>query len=118
MLLCVPNLQVKQVINEEEEQFLLTLRRGQRLLQGQVDRLRKVPSALLPGDVAWRLYDTYGFPLDLTQIMAEEAGLKVGSSADFAIRDLLPPALLRHVFFCRTTDFPQDAERGCLLGFL
>ena len=32
----------------------------------------------LPGEVAWRLYDTYGFPVDLTQLMSEERGLEVG----------------------------------------
>ena len=33
------------------------------------------------GDVAWRLYDTYGFPIDLTQLMAEESGLAVDMEA-------------------------------------
>lgn len=32
---------------------------------------------MLPGDIAWRLYDTYGFPVDLTQLMSEERGLEV-----------------------------------------
>ena len=32
----------------------------------------------LPGEIAWRLYDTYGFPVDLTQLMSEERGLEVG----------------------------------------
>nr|VZI31421.1 unnamed protein product [Spirometra erinaceieuropaei] len=66
---------VKELINEEEQQFLLTLRRGQRLFRREVERLNKAKVVTLPGDVAWRLYDTYGFPPDLTQIMAEEAGL-------------------------------------------
>lgn len=35
----------------------------------------------LPGDVAWRLYDTYGFPVDLTSLMAEEKGLNVNMEA-------------------------------------
>ena len=34
-------------------------------------------TATLPGDVAWRLYDTYGFPVDLTTLMAEEKGLTI-----------------------------------------
>lgn len=38
-------------------------------------------SKVLPGDVAWRLYDTYGFPVDLTSLMAEEKGLKVDMEA-------------------------------------
>ncbi|KAL7058888.1 hypothetical protein AAHC03_012964 [Spirometra sp. Aus1] len=72
---------VKELINEEEQQFLLTLRRGQRLFRREVERLNKAKVTTLPGDVAWRLYDTYGFPPDLTQIMAEEAGLMVDMAA-------------------------------------
>ena len=34
-------------------------------------------TSTLPGDVAWRLYDTYGFPVDLTALMAEEKGLSI-----------------------------------------
>ena len=34
-------------------------------------------SKQLPGDIAWRLYDTYGFPVDLTQLMCEERGIEV-----------------------------------------
>lgn len=67
------------MINEEEQQFLLTLRRGQKLLQREVERIKKAKQTILPGSVAWRLYDTYGFPLDLTQIMAEELGVQVGA---------------------------------------
>lgn len=62
-------------INEEEEQFLKTLLRGRNLLNRTIGKLGD--SKTLPGDVAWRLYDTYGFPVDLTQLMAEEKGLSV-----------------------------------------
>lgn len=62
-------------INEEEEQFLKTLNRGRNLLNRTIDKLGD--STVLPGDIAWRLYDTYGFPVDLTQLMAEERNLKV-----------------------------------------
>lgn len=62
-------------INEEEEQFLKTLSRGRNLLNRTIGKLGD--SKTLPGDVAWRLYDTYGFPVDLTQLMAEEKGLNV-----------------------------------------
>lgn len=61
-------------INEEEAQFLKTLARGRRLFDRTVSKLT---DKLIPGDVAWRLYDTYGFPVDLTQLMAEERGLTV-----------------------------------------
>ncbi|XP_012347711.1 alanine--tRNA ligase, cytoplasmic isoform X2 [Apis florea] len=63
------------IINEEETQFLKTLSRGRNLLNRTIVKLES--SNVLPGDVAWRLYDTYGFPFDLTQLMVEEKGLKV-----------------------------------------
>lgn len=62
-------------INEEEEQFLKTLNRGRNLLNRTIAKLGE--SKEIPGDVAWRLYDTYGFPIDLTVLMAEEKSLKV-----------------------------------------
>ncbi|KAG5891352.1 hypothetical protein JTB14_034418 [Gonioctena quinquepunctata] len=63
-------------INEEEEQFLKTLLRGRNLLHRTISKLDH-SCKVLPGDVAWRLYDTYGFPVDLTYLMAEEKGLDV-----------------------------------------
>ncbi|XP_065300214.1 alanine--tRNA ligase, cytoplasmic [Dermacentor albipictus] len=66
---------VMDIINEEENQFLKTLSRGRRLLEKTVGKLGD--QKFLPGDVAWRLYDTYGFPIDLTQLMVEEKGLAV-----------------------------------------
>ncbi|XP_064641704.1 alanine--tRNA ligase, cytoplasmic-like isoform X2 [Lineus longissimus] len=66
---------VKDIINEEEEQFLKTLSRGRRLMERAVGKVGE--SKVFPGDVAWRLYDTYGFPVDLTSLIAEESQLKV-----------------------------------------
>lgn len=62
-------------INEEESQFLKTLSRGRNLLNRTIAKLESDDT--VPGDVAWRLYDTYGFPVDLTQLMTEERGLKI-----------------------------------------
>ncbi|XP_067006917.2 alanine--tRNA ligase, cytoplasmic [Anabrus simplex] len=62
-------------INEEEQQFLKTLSRGRNLLNRTISKLSD--SKTVPGDVAWRLYDTYGFPVDLTQLMTEEKGLQI-----------------------------------------
>ncbi|CAI4226681.1 unnamed protein product [Auanema sp. JU1783] len=67
---------VKDIINDEETQFLKTLNRGRILFQRAVSQLPEGVKTF-PGDVAWRLYDTYGFPADLTQLMAEEKGLTV-----------------------------------------
>ncbi|EGI61219.1 PREDICTED: alanine--tRNA ligase, cytoplasmic isoform X1 [Acromyrmex echinatior] len=64
-----------EIINEEESQFLKTLSRGRNLLNRTIAKLESADT--VPGDVAWRLYDTYGFPIDLTQLMTEEKGLKI-----------------------------------------
>lgn len=68
-----------QIINEEEIQFLKTLSRGRNLLNRTIAKLGN--SKIVPGDVAWRLYDTYGFPIDLTQLMCEEKGLTIDMEA-------------------------------------
>lgn len=62
-------------INEEEQQFLKTLNRGRNLLNRTISKLGT--SKVVPGEVAWRMYDTYGFPLDLTNLMVEERGLTI-----------------------------------------
>lgn len=67
---------IQQVIIEEEQQFLRTLNRGRLLLQREIAKL-PAGHKKLSGKVAWRLYDTYGFPLDLTILMAEEQGLSI-----------------------------------------
>lgn len=66
---------VMDIINDEEVQFLKTLSRGKRLLERTIEKLNN--TKVLPGEIAWKLYDTYGFPFDLTQLMAEENGLSV-----------------------------------------
>lgn len=66
---------VIEIINEEEQQFLKTLNRGRNLLNRTITRLDD--AKVIPGDVAWRMYDTYGFPIDLTVLMAEEKGLTI-----------------------------------------
>uniref|UniRef100_A0A8V0ZJZ6 alanine--tRNA ligase n=1 Tax=Gallus gallus TaxID=9031 RepID=A0A8V0ZJZ6_CHICK len=66
---------VKDIINEEEDQFLKTLSRGRRILDRKIQSMGD--SKTIPGDTAWLLYDTYGFPVDLTGLIAEEKGLVV-----------------------------------------
>lgn len=77
-----PELQEKQkfvsmVIQSEEESFANTLDRGIEIFEKTVADLKKNHQTEFPGYAAFRLYDTYGFPLDLTQLMAEEQGLTV-----------------------------------------
>ena len=65
---------VEEVIHREEEAFNKTLDRGIELFREETECLR---SGQLRGDFAFKLYDTYGFPLDLTELMARERGLTV-----------------------------------------
>ncbi|KAJ1942460.1 Alanine--tRNA ligase [Linderina macrospora] len=66
---------IKEILCEEEESFARTLDRGERLFEQTVAKMGD--SKTIPGASVWRLYDTYGFPVDLTRIMAEESGLAV-----------------------------------------
>jgi len=66
---------IERVIRGEEESFNATLDRGLEIFESVVKRLGH--SKVFPGEDAFRLYDTYGFPLDLTEMMARERGLEV-----------------------------------------
>ncbi len=68
---------VEEVIQREEEAFNKTLDRGIEIFEEVVKSLGKETGAIFPGDQAFKLYDTYGFPLDLTELMARERGLSV-----------------------------------------
>jgi len=68
---------VIETITEEEESFGRTLDRGIQLFNRQADKLKSAGKSVLGGDVAFDLYATYGFPVDLTQLMADELGLQV-----------------------------------------
>jgi alanyl-tRNA synthetase len=68
---------VMETIREEEQSFGRTLDRGIALFQRQAEGLCEAGQSVLPGEVAFELYATYGFPVDLTQIMAAERGLTV-----------------------------------------
>ena len=66
---------VKEILNEEEQAFSLTLDRGEAMFNKYAQSCQSNSSKDLPGAHVWRLYDTYGFPVDLTKLMAEEQGL-------------------------------------------
>ena len=68
---------VSTVVEAEEASFGRTLDRGLEIFRGAADRAAEAPGKTIPGDDAFQLYDTYGFPLDLTQLMAQERGLTV-----------------------------------------
>jgi len=58
---------IHAAVTAEEENFGKTLEKGLGLLEDEVAKLKKASTPILPGEVAFKLYDTYGFPLDLTQ---------------------------------------------------
>ena len=68
---------IEKVIKEEENSFLHTLETGIRLLDKQIDETKAVGSTILNGDIAFQLYDTYGFPLDLTELILREHNMTV-----------------------------------------
>ncbi len=66
---------VQNVIKAEEESFLRTLETGLQLFDRIASELKKSDSRTVPGEEVFKLYDTYGFPYDLTEIIANEQGL-------------------------------------------
>lgn len=70
--------QIQKVLKAEEEQFARTLERGLGLLS---EALEKVENNLLSGEVAFKLYDTYGFPLDLTADVCRERNIAIDEAS-------------------------------------
>ena len=64
---------IKETLKMEEEKFLVLLERGMKILDEEITKIDKV----LPGEVAFKLYDTYGFPLDLTQDILKNKSLEI-----------------------------------------
>lgn len=69
--------EVKAILDEEEAAFAKTLDRGEKLFGTYLTKAKEAGVKQMSGADVWRLYDTYGFPVDLTRIMAEENGLTV-----------------------------------------
>ena len=69
--------QIQKIIRAEEESFGNTLDKGLELFEQIARQAKKTGSATLNSEEVFRLYDTYGFPIDLTGLLAEEKGLKI-----------------------------------------
>lgn len=68
---------IMEILNEEEASFSKTLDRGERQFESYAQQSKLKDSKKLHGADVWRLYDTFGFPVDLTRLMAEERGLTI-----------------------------------------
>ena len=64
-------------MGQEEERFSETLQKGEKEFEKLVPNLMKNPQKIIPGRVAFRLYDTYGFPIEITEELAQENGMSV-----------------------------------------
>jgi alanyl-tRNA synthetase len=68
---------IANVTLQEEERFRETIERGLKILDEEIEGLASAPGAPLSGTTTFKLYDTYGFPADLTQVIAAERGIAV-----------------------------------------
>ncbi len=68
---------IREQLTLEEEKFSKTLKAGEAEFQKLLPNLQKNPKMVIPGRVAFRLYDTFGFPIEITQEMAKENGMTV-----------------------------------------
>ena len=75
----------KETLKMEEEKFLILLDRGIKILNDEISKIDKE----LPGDVAFKLYDTYGFPLDLTEDILRNKSLSIDTKKFLAPKKIL-----------------------------
>ena len=68
---------ITETLKMEEEKFLILLERGMNILEEEIKKITKI----FPGDIAFKLYDTYGFPLDLTQDVLRSKSIKVDTKS-------------------------------------
>jgi alanyl-tRNA synthetase len=65
------------ILQREEERFSETLDNGLRILQEEMERIKAKKKKVLPGAIAFKLYDTFGFPIDLTEDIVREKGMTI-----------------------------------------
>ncbi len=66
---------IRKVVESEEERFIDTLDAGLKILQEEVAALKETGASIIPGEIVFRLYDTFGFPTDLTADIVRKDGL-------------------------------------------
>ncbi|NTU96192.1 MAG: alanine--tRNA ligase [Chlorobiaceae bacterium] len=79
---------VSRIIRSEEESFIVTLDRGIEIFNEVTGKVRASGKSIISGKDAFKLYDTYGFPFDLTRLMAADVGLQVdGEGFEHAMQE-------------------------------
>ena len=78
---------IEKVIKTEEERFAETIDQGLEILKGYIAELKESGSTVLGGEQTFKLYDTYGFPIDLTKELAAEEGYTVDEDGFKALMD-------------------------------
>ncbi|XGC81300.1 alanine--tRNA ligase [Bdellovibrio bacteriovorus] len=73
--------QILSTIRDEEERFIATLDKGTAILMDEINRAKSKGAKELTGEVVFKMYDTYGFPADLTRVIANEHGIEVNEEA-------------------------------------
>ncbi|MDR1132672.1 MAG: alanine--tRNA ligase, partial [Synergistaceae bacterium] len=68
---------IEQIISLEEERFMHTLAQGMEILDDEISKIKRSDSGTFSGELAFLLYDTFGFPMELTEEIAAEAGVSV-----------------------------------------
>ncbi|MEI6127829.1 MAG: alanine--tRNA ligase, partial [Pseudomonadota bacterium] len=68
---------ITRVVVSEEQTFAATLESGLKILEDEIDLVKQKKQTSIPGEIAFKLYDTYGFPLDLTADIARERGMSI-----------------------------------------
>ena len=100
---------IKHVIKEEEDSFLRTLATGIKMIEGIIEETKKAGKNQIQGVQAFTLYDTYGFPLDLTELILKENGMTV-SEEEFNAEMAKQKARARNAAQTETTDWVNLRE--------
>jgi len=79
--LIAAQVRVMEILKQEEERFFTTIEHGMAILEADLAEMKKAGSKVFNGETAFKLHDTYGFPLDLTQDVCREHGVTVDVAA-------------------------------------
>jgi alanyl-tRNA synthetase len=96
---------IERVIKGEEESFNVTLDRGLEIFESVIQKIGN--SKIFPGEDAFKLYDTYGFPLDMTEMMAKERGIEIDNER-FNVQMKLQKERSRNVVYVTLDDAPDN----------